>query len=200
MTNAATDGVHAVPANLQQALRNVEIGLGALRTTGSVPPDLLRHGTQIVRGRLDLLWEVLGHVMRTYGVGDGSRVPAFGVGAGSRPPYSPEKMQALECSLVDWMYSLGIMSKSSSNPEAAGELTAGCSDGTTLCRLASLLQGQRIPGVAWQPRVAAAQLGNIRKACDLLQKNKLMCSENLFADSEVRAAKFRMQCCQILIV
>ena len=162
----------------------------------------------IVRGRQDLLWGLLARVTAPVGPTGGDEQVVSPVsprrgGSSSADattaaaaagwcvgPYSVAQTRLLEVSLVQWVHSLGYLPLPTdvlwTADEALEAMLAGCCDGTLLCDLTSQVCSEQIPGITRRPRVAAAQLGNISKAFEVLQRRKAVSTKHLRDEEEIR--------------
>lgn len=201
-------GVARAPDSVDAAIVNVQIAFAELRRLSSkneawFSPKLAQ---DIVRGRQDLLWALLvrvtgpldingdtrqeGHHKSPRGSDDAiATAAAAGWCVG---PYTVTQTRLLEISLLQWIQSLGHL-PNQLNPaagrsvdEAVEIMLQECSKGTMLCDLTAEICSESIPGVTRRPRVAAAQHGNISRAFEVLRRHKVVATEHLRSEENVR--------------
>jgi hypothetical protein len=206
-------GVAREPDSVDAAVANVEIAFSELRRLSSKNAEWFSSDMahDIVRGRQDLLWGLLVRVTGPLGVasddeqivspksprrssGDATTTATAAAAGWCVGPYTVAQTRLLEVSLVQWVHSLGYLPMPSDGgtqwtaDEALDTMLRGCSDGTLLCDLTAKICGEQIPGVTRRPRIAAAQLGNISKAFDVLRRRKIVDTQHLRCEEDVRTS------------
>ena len=201
-------GVAHTPDSLAAAVRNVDMAFSELRRLS--PKNAAWFSSDIaediVRGRKDLLWGLLASVTASVDVngeteqealressrGSSSVAVTAAPAAGWRVlSYTVAQTRLLEISLLQWVQSLGLLRRPSdaaawSIDQGIDSMLRECSDGTLLCDLTAEICSESIPGVTRRPRIEAAKRGNIAKAFEVLRRHKVVGTEHLHSEEDVR--------------
>ncbi len=202
-------GVAEAPDTVDAAVGNVKIAFAELRRLSSRNEAWFSSeiAEDIVRGRQDLLWGLLACVTGPVDAdgedrqaaspnssrGSSNDAVTTAAAAGWRVrPYTVAQTRLLEISLLQWIQSLGLLLSPPnavvrwSVDEAVDRMLRECSDGTLLCDLTAEICSESIPGVTRRPRIAAAKHGNIAKAFEVLRRRKVVGTEHLHSEEDVR--------------
>jgi hypothetical protein len=84
-------------------------------------------------------------------------------------PYTNKELVALEASLLNWIYSCGVVKNSNKPPVSLLEIEDDLKNGTIYCRLVQFIFNTKLNGVFADPKTEATKLSNLRKATDVLK-------------------------------
>jgi hypothetical protein len=82
-------------------------------------------------------------------------------------------MKLLETSIMNWIKSLGVLSKYGSSYNDAQiliEIQREISNGSLLCELVSTIFNVKITGMFKDPKTESTAISNIRKSLEILRK------------------------------
>eukprot|EP00668_Euglena_longa_P034879 GGOE01044776.1.p1 GENE.GGOE01044776.1~~GGOE01044776.1.p1 ORF type:complete len:789 (+),score=137.48 GGOE01044776.1:50-2416(+) len=198
------------PATVHQARKNLETALSVLRGL-SIPSVYLHSTEQVLKGHSDIIWGLLYHIIQLFPPGAEGRVETSLYTSSNRQGYTAAQSGELERSLLAWMTSLGVLRIANPPPDdTTTPLNApSCMtgqvlhvppedisspfiypyirNGTLLCDIVGLIEGQRLTGVFWVPRTRATCLSNLGRAMGVLRDKKTMSRWYLDTEEEVFA-------------
>ncbi|CAI2358904.1 unnamed protein product [Moneuplotes crassus] len=100
-------------------------------------------------------------------------------------PYLPKELVALEASLLNWIHSCGALKSYKVPPTSLLEIEEDLKNGTLYCRLVQFIFNIKLPGVFADPKSESTKISNLRKALEVLKKEKSMSQKYTWSEREI---------------
>lgn len=141
---------------MNEARHNVVVGQKALMQAVPIIPKRLGYAVEnVLAGEYTATYGLLWYIMS----GLGGELPGPPDRRFQQPqfhtryrlPYTPTEVNALESSIVHWLYSINVIPLPP-GPDLFGNIIPFLSNGVLLCRIVEAIEQAPMRGVYWQPR------------------------------------------------
>lgn len=100
-------------------------------------------------------------------------------------PYTSKELIALESSLLNWIYKCGAIKNYKKQPTSFLEIEDDLMNGTIYCKLVEFIFGAKLKGIFKDPRTESTKVSNLRKALEVLKKEKSMSQKYTWSEREI---------------
>ena len=179
-------GINYKPKTIKDCRDNLDKAISILyhvdRIRENIPPTLLANKELILKGDHATVWGILNYLRKLYP----DSVPREKlIYLQNTLPYTTKELINLEASLLNWMYKWGVLSKYSKQPMSLLEIEHELKNGTLYWKLVEFIYGIKLAGSFAEPKTESAKINNIRKALDILKKEKSMSQKYTWSEREI---------------
>lgn len=147
-----------------------------------IPPSLLSNKELILKGDHATVWGLLNWFRKLYP----DVLPRTNLAyLENSLPYTNKELIALEASLLNWIHSCGAVKNVSKRPTSLLEIEDELKNGTIYCRLVQFIFNTKLNGVFAEPKTEATKISNLRKATDVLKREKSMSQKYTWTEREI---------------
>ncbi|CDW89619.1 UNKNOWN [Stylonychia lemnae] len=103
-------------------------------------------------------------------------------------PYTTGEIKLLETSILNWIKSMGVLSKFGQHyneVQSLLEIQKEISNGSLLCEIVTTIFNVKIMGIFKDPKTEATAISNIRKSLEVLKKQTKMSQKFTWAEREI---------------
>eukprot|EP00347_Sterkiella_histriomuscorum_P018003 403347156 len=110
-------------------------------------------------------------------------------------PYSQGEIRLLETSILNWIKSMGVLSKFGTQyngVESLLEIQKEISNGSLLCEIVQTVFNLKITGIFKDPKTESSAISNIRKSLEVLRKQNKMSQKFTWAEKEINEGQMNI--------
>lgn len=152
------------------------------RIRENIPPSLICERELILKGEHATVWGILNWLRKLYPDILPREHLAY---LENTLPYTSAELIALEASLLNWIYGCGAFRNYKQPPTSLIEIEEDLRNGTIYCRLVQFIFNMKISGVFNDPKTESTKICNLRKAFEVLKKEKSMSQKYTWSEREI---------------
>jgi hypothetical protein len=152
------------------------------RIRENMPPSLLANRELILKGDHPTFWGILNWLRKLYPDVWPRENMAY---LKDTLPYTPKELIALEASLLRWIHGWGVLRGYKTPPSSILEIQEELKNGVIICKLVQFIFNLNIPWVFKDPRTESTKISNLRKATEILKKEKSMSQKYTWSEKEI---------------